>query len=425
MYFSKAVLISIAVFLQVTAIQARVSKDDRCGMINGEKVTCPSGECCSSFGWCGTSKEHCVTDCLFQCKKPKPTTSVKPTSKPSTTVSTGPKPTKTIISSDWTCGLKGKILVQCPSGYCCSEYGYCGNTEEYCKNPQPTTSVKPTGKPSTTVSTSPNPTKTVISSDWTCGLKVKVLVQCPSGYCCSEYGYCGNTEEYCGSNPPQPTNPPVQPGGKVPTGKIIETCNKAGTFAVTFDDGPSEYTGQLLDDLKARNVKVTFFVVGEMLESDQGRKFLKRAYDEGHHIASHTYTHISLAKTSESKIRSEMTKTADAIFKVIGKRPQYMRPPYGEYNAKALTIMKDMGYKVINWNVDTLDWEHKNSQKTLKVYKDVLAKANLKNDRFISLQHDIQPSTIKAAAGILDTVIKSGFKITTVADCLGDSELYH
>ncbi|KAK9751606.1 hypothetical protein K7432_018105, partial [Basidiobolus ranarum] len=74
---------------------------------------------------------------------------------------------------------------------------------------------------------------------------------------------------------------------------------------------------------------------------------------------------------------------------------------------------------------DTLDWEHKNPAKSLKVYKDVLSKANIKNDRFISLQHDIQPSTIQAAAGILDTVIKSGFKITTVADCLGDSDLYY
>ncbi|ORX80382.1 glycoside hydrolase/deacetylase [Basidiobolus meristosporus CBS 931.73] len=362
MYFSKAVLISIAVFLQVTATQAHVSKDDRCGMINGQKITCPSGECCSTYGWCGTSKEHCVTDCLFQCKnsKPttttKPTTSVKPTSKPSTT--TGPKPTKTVISSDWTCGLKGNVFVQCPAGYCCSEYGWCGNTEEYCKGSQPQ---------------------------------------------------------------PQPTN---TPGGKVPTGKVIETCNKAGSFAVTFDDGPSEYTGRLLDDLKARNVKVTFFVVGEMLESSQGRQFLKRAYDEGHHIGSHTYTHISLAKSSDSKIRSEMQKTSDAIFKVIGKRPQYMRPPYGEVSTKSLAVMKELGYKVINWNVDTLDWEHKNSQKTLKVYKDTLAKADKKNDRFISLQHDIQLSTINVAGSILDTVIKSGFKITTVADCLGDSGLY-
>ncbi|KAK9663122.1 hypothetical protein K7432_018123 [Basidiobolus ranarum] len=158
--------------------------------------------------------------------------------------------------------------------------------------------------------------------------------------------------------------------------------------------------------------------------SEQNRKYLKRAYDEGHHIASHTYTHISLSKSSDDVIRSEMQKTSDAIFKVIGKRPQYMRPPYGEYNAKSLAIMKDMGYKVIYWDVDTLDWQHKNSKQTLKVYKDVLAKANAKNDRFISLQHDIQSSTIDVASQILTSVIKAGFKITTVPDCLGDTGLY-
>ncbi|ORX98799.1 glycoside hydrolase/deacetylase [Basidiobolus meristosporus CBS 931.73] len=365
MYFSKAALLSIAVFLQLTATQARVSKDDRCGVINGEKVTCPSGECCSSYGWCGTSTDHCVTNCLFQCKKSKPTTTVKPTSTPKptiTTTTTAPAATQTVTSIDGTCGLKNNILVQCEPGNCCSQYGYCGSTEEYCK---------------------------------------------------------GTTPQ------PQPSVTPGKPTGNVVPGQVIETCSKAGTFAVTFDDGPSDMTGKLLDDLKKRNAKVTFFVVGQMLENAQGRQYLKRAYDEGHHIASHTYTHISLAKSSEALIRSEMQKTSDAIFKVIGKRPQYMRPPYGEYNAKSLAIMKDMGYKVIYWNVDTLDWQTKSSQKSLDVYKKTLAKANLKNDRFISLQHDIQPSTIQAAGGILDAVIKSGFKITTVADCLGDSGLYY
>ncbi|KAK9759511.1 hypothetical protein K7432_017437, partial [Basidiobolus ranarum] len=230
MYFSKAVLISIAVFLQATVIQAHISKDDRCGMIKGKKIICPSGECCSTYGWCGTSKDHCVANCQFQCKTPKPTI----TSKPSSTTTVAPKPTQTVTSTDGSCGLKNNVLVQCLPGNCCSQYGYCGSTEEYCK---------------------------------------------------------GTTPQ------PQPSVTPGKPGNVVP-GKIIETCSKAGTFAVTFDDGPSKYTGKLLDDLKARNVKVTFFVVGETLLVEQNRKFLKRAYDEGHHIASHTYTHISLAKSS-------------------------------------------------------------------------------------------------------------------------------
>ncbi|KAK9751605.1 hypothetical protein K7432_018104, partial [Basidiobolus ranarum] len=125
MYFSKAVLLSIAVFLQVTATQARVSKDDRCGVINGEKVTCPSGECCSSYGWCGSSNDHCVANCQFQCKTTKPTTTVKPTvkptisikptssAKPSVTTSVVPSPTNIITSPDGSCGLKNGVLVQC------------------------------------------------------------------------------------------------------------------------------------------------------------------------------------------------------------------------------------------------------------------------------------------------------------------------
>ncbi|KAK9659855.1 hypothetical protein K7432_018386, partial [Basidiobolus ranarum] len=118
MYFSKTVLLSITLFLQVTVIQARISKDDRCGVIKGEKVTCPNGECCSSYGWCGTSKDHCVANCQFQCKTPKPTTikptlTVKPTSsaKPSATTSVVPSPTNIITSPDGSCGLKNGVLV--------------------------------------------------------------------------------------------------------------------------------------------------------------------------------------------------------------------------------------------------------------------------------------------------------------------------
>ncbi|ORX98793.1 glycoside hydrolase/deacetylase [Basidiobolus meristosporus CBS 931.73] len=311
--------------------------------------------------------------------------------------------------------MKDNVLIQCPPGTCCSQDGLCGTSTDHCV----TNCFSECKKTTPTTTTAPSASKTITSTDGTCGLKNNVLVQCQPGNCCSEHGWCGNTAEYCKGTTPQQLS-----SGKIEPGQVIETCSKAGTFAVTFDDGPSQYTGRLLDDLKARKVKVTFFIVGQMLENDQGRQFLKRAYDEGHHIASHTYTHISLAKSTISAIRSEMQKTSDAIFKVIGKRPQYMRPPYGEYNAQSLALMKEMGYKVIYWNVDTLDWQTMNSQKTLDVYKKTLAKANLKNDRFISLQHDIQPSTIQAAGGILDAVIKSGFKITTVADCLGDSGLY-
>ncbi|KAK9700924.1 hypothetical protein K7432_011983 [Basidiobolus ranarum] len=375
MHFSKASLILLAIFFQANGSQARVSTDNTCGVIKGQTVTCPSGQCCSTYGWCGVTIDHCETNCSSQCKK-----------------------------------VTTKLVTTAAS-----------TTSKSTATSKPTTSNSPTKSPvSTSSATVPNgPIQTVTSTDWSCGTKGNIFTQCPPGYCCSEFGYCGNTAEFCKN-----TTPVQQPLGKVAPGQVVTTCAKTGTFAVTFDDGPSQYTGTLLDTLKAKNVKVTFFVIGSTLEQTQNRNFLKRAYDEGHHIASHTYTHISLSNSTEAVIRSEMTKTSDAIFKVIGKRPQFMRPPYGEYNAMALGVMKDMGYKVIIWNVDTLDWQTQNSQSTLKVYTNTLASANSKTGTFISLQHDIQPTTVQVASQILDSVLKAGFKITTVPDCLGDTGLY-
>lgn len=103
-------------------------------------------------------------------------------------------------------------------------------------------------------------------------------------------------------------------------------------IALTFDDGPSSAnTGRLLDGLKARGAHVSFFMTGE--NAKRNPSLVKRAYEEGHQICSHTYDHALLTKLSNSEIRSELDKTNKILDDAIGYDLAYsLRPPYGGYN---------------------------------------------------------------------------------------------
>ncbi|ORX96221.1 glycoside hydrolase/deacetylase [Basidiobolus meristosporus CBS 931.73] len=268
----------------------------------------------------------------------------------------------------------------------------------------------------------------LVWEDGRCGYINGINVQCLPGHCCSKYGWCGVTEEHCmkscNSQCKKRPNRLIRARQDIRQEEgVITNCKNQGTFAITFDDGPGPDTDKLLNLLRDSNIKVTFFVVGEMLESAEGVAVLKRAFGEGHHIASHTYHHIDLAKASPSKIREEMKRTSDMIYHVIGKRPRYMRPPYGSYNENTLQILGEMGYRVVYWNVDTLDWQHQDPKRSLNVYRETIRNSS-PSDSFISLQHDIQESTIKAAKDIFELVKSHSFTITTVPDCLNDPNPY-
>ncbi|KAI0236985.1 hypothetical protein L0F63_001025 [Massospora cicadina] len=196
-------------------------------------------------------------------------------------------------------------------------------------------------------------------------------------------------------------------------------CLIPGTFAMTFDDGPSQYTPQLLGILRSMNVTSTFFVVGEMVDSYYG-EVLSEMVADGHHLASHTYSHPHLNQLNDELIVKEIVSTAEAIERRVGFRPDYFRCPYGECDERVLSILGNFGYKVINWNLDTLDWANKSSDQIAAAYQDGLVGADPTTSTYISLQHDIQKNTIPAVSQIIQIVRDKGFKLTTVKECMGE-----
>lgn len=181
-------------------------------------------------------------------------------------------------------------------------------------------------------------------------------------------------------------------------------------IALTFDDGPHKIcTPQLLDGLKERGVHATFFLMGENIAGNE--ELVRRMKEEGHLIGNHSYRHIQLTHAGEDAVCEAIEKTEDLIESITGDRPEYLRPPYGDWN-ESLECRMDL--TTVLWSVDSLDWKLKNTNQIVKrVKKNV-------SDGDIILMHDIFPTSLKAALQIIDELQAQGYTFVTVEELLID-----
>lgn len=180
--------------------------------------------------------------------------------------------------------------------------------------------------------------------------------------------------------------------------------------ALTFDDGPHPvYTEKLLDGLKERGVKATFFVTGEHAELHP--EIIKRMHDEGHLIGNHTYSHIQLTDANREQFKGELIQTNEILHDITGDEIQYVRPPYGSWDKKFET---DLNMFPVLWNVDPLDWCTAN---TNRVANAVLSEVS---DNDIILLHDYYDTSVEAALIVVDALTKEGYEFVTVDKILFD-----
>lgn len=185
---------------------------------------------------------------------------------------------------------------------------------------------------------------------------------------------------------------------------VSETPFEKKKIALTFDDGPSSTcTKRLLEGLKKRNVKATFFVLGEKVEENP--ELVREIVGDGHLIGNHTYSHTELNKLSEKKAKEELTRASNAIFKETGRYPEYMRPPYGECTKK---LEDSVDMILVRWSIDPRDWEIQNTD---KIVRKVVTQAG-END--IILLHDCYDTSVDAALEIVDILKDEGFEFVTV-----------
>ncbi|KAG0210214.1 chitin deacetylase [Mortierella sp. GBA30] len=201
------------------------------------------------------------------------------------------------------------------------------------------------------------------------------------------------------------------------------------TWGVTYDDGPSQFTPTLLDFLKTNKISASFFLIGSNVI--QYPDIVKREVAEGHHLASHTWSHHALTTLTNEQIVAEMKWTEKAVMAATGLRLKYMRPPYGDINNRVRFVLKKLGYIPVDWTgdqFDTNDWRQptwteasviSNFTKSLDDYV-----KTPKTKGFYCLEHDVNQLDVNVAQKLIPLGQARKINFASVAGCENDAQPY-
>lgn len=177
-------------------------------------------------------------------------------------------------------------------------------------------------------------------------------------------------------------------------------------IAVTFDDGPSSNTCALLDGLSERGVKASFFVQGR--NAERYPDIIRRIWNDGHQLCSHTYDHQLLTGLSTAAIKEQLDRTDSILDSALGWDSSYiLRPPYGGYNQ---TVLDTVEVPCIYWSVDTRDWESLNAD---SVYRQFVSASR---DGSVVLLHDLYKSSVEGALRAIDKLLADGYEFVTISE---------
>lgn len=191
--------------------------------------------------------------------------------------------------------------------------------------------------------------------------------------------------------------------------------------ALTYDDGPGQYTEKLLECLKENNAKATFYMLGQ--NAEQFPEIVKQLKDAGMELGNHTYDHQILTTLSEDQISDEIRNADAAIEKGAGVPADSLRPPGGSLDE---TVQELAGMPIIKWSLDTKDWKTKSEDKT---YQKVIDNVQ---DGSVVLMHDIHEWSVNASLRLIPELVEKGYKLVTVQELaeakgikLEDGEVYY
>ena len=177
-------------------------------------------------------------------------------------------------------------------------------------------------------------------------------------------------------------------------------------IAFTFDDGPGEYTDELLDCLEQNNAHATFFMLGQNVGSWESE--VQRMVDIGCEVGSHSWDHLNLYDLDMDAVAKEFSDTDAALEKACGQKASVARAPYGNWSDDIIaTVQKPF----FTWSLDSLDWSYKDVDKD---YNEIM-NGDL-TDGSIILMHDIHEPSVKAALRLIPDLIAQGYKLVTVSE---------
>lgn len=193
--------------------------------------------------------------------------------------------------------------------------------------------------------------------------------------------------------------------------------------ALTFDDGPSDWTEPILDTLAEREGRATFFVLGVSIDGRED--VLRRAAAEGHELANHAYSHADPSTLDDTALRDELERTSDLIERATGARPMLFRPPYAGRDVRVARVARATGLSpTVLRSVDPADWREPDSGRIVAGVLDAVRPGSI-----VCLHDGLPPSTsagtldrgptVAAVPAILDGLRTRGLAATTVSELLG------
>lgn len=200
-------------------------------------------------------------------------------------------------------------------------------------------------------------------------------------------------------------------GWNAETRTVVILSARAPMVALTFDDGPSPHTNRILDVLERYNSSATFFVLG--YRTERHRDTVVRAAGMGNEIAGHTWTHTDLTRLSVEEIRETIQSTSAMIEQITGSpSPRFYRPPFGSTNSTVRYVSAQLGYAIVNWTLDTLDWRFRNANTIYSTIMDEVV------DGAVILLHDIHLTTAEAMELVIPSLIAQGFRLVTLSELM-------
>lgn len=183
-------------------------------------------------------------------------------------------------------------------------------------------------------------------------------------------------------------------------------------IALTYDDGPSKYTMELLDLLEENNSAATFFVLGS--RAGKYEEAIKQMIEDGNQIGNHSYDHKRLTSLNDEELYDQINKTDKLIYDIALYRPFVIRPPYGSTSEE---LIDKLQRPIINWSIDTRDWESRNAEAITEIILE-----NVK-DGDIILMHDLYESSLEASRIVIPELINRGYQLVTVSELSESREI--
>ncbi len=205
---------------------------------------------------------------------------------------------------------------------------------------------------------------------------------------------------------------PVTAQRLVPVYKVDRPDNR---IAITLDGTwGADFTEEILQIFADHDIKISFFFAGYWLEKYP--ELVKKIAAEGHGVENHSYTHPHCNLLSRKSLIEELEKTSDLIEELTGDRPTYFRPPFGEYNDNVVRISRELGYQVVQWSIDSLDWKEPGEDFIVKRILDNISAGD------IVLMHNNAPDTPGALRRIIPELQKRGYQIVPLSELIYEKD---